>query len=124
MEGAFVIMKIQKEVSLKEFEFWSGAADRRKYLTDEEMDTIENILDDLYPDGMNETALNDLFWFEEDTIAEWLGYSSFDEIMERDEDGDEEEECTPHTSSTRARGSPAEPGTEPGHVDYSMPHSI
>lgn len=29
--------------------------------------------------------INNLFWFEEDTIAEWLGYSSFDEIMNRED---------------------------------------
>lgn len=33
-----------------------------------------------------ETEINDLFWFEEDTIAEWLGYFSFDEIMNRDKE--------------------------------------
>lgn len=25
--------------------------------------------------------INDIFWFEEDTIAEWLGYSDFEELM-------------------------------------------
>ncbi|MDR0325076.1 MAG: hypothetical protein LBI19_03150 [Oscillospiraceae bacterium] len=75
-------MKITTETSLRHFEFWSGAADRVKILTWEQLDTIESILEDLYPDGMDETALNDLFWFDEDTIAEWLGYDSFDEIAE------------------------------------------
>lgn len=43
---------------------------------------IEEILEDLYPDGMDETAVNDLFWFDNDTIAEWLGYTDFDELIE------------------------------------------
>lgn len=86
-------MKIYKEESLRHFEFWSGAVDRVKYLTYEELDTIENILEDINPDGMDETEINDLFWFEEDTIAEWLGYEDFEELMKRDdEDEDEEEE--------------------------------
>lgn len=47
------------------------------------MDTIETMLEDIYPDGIGETELNDLFWFDDDTIAEWLGYESFEQIMER-----------------------------------------
>lgn len=76
-------MIITREENLRNFEFWSGAADRVKYLTDEELDQIESILEDCYPEGMTETQVNDFFWFEEDTVAEWLGYNSFDEIMER-----------------------------------------
>lgn len=76
-------MKIYAEKSLRNFNFWAGAADVVKYLTYEEIDTIENILEEMYPDGMTETAINDFFWFENDTIAEWLGYSDFEEIMNR-----------------------------------------
>lgn len=78
-------MRITKEESLTSFDFWSGAKDTVKYLTDSELETIEGILEDLNPDGMTETEVNDLFWFEDDKIAEWLGYSSFEEIInERD----------------------------------------
>lgn len=73
-------MKIYYEKSLSDFEFWSGAKDRTKFLTIEDFDTIETIIEDLYPDGIDETKLNDLFWFEEDTIAEWLGFSSWEEL--------------------------------------------
>ena len=85
-------MKIYKEDSLRNFEFWSGARDRVQYLTADELDTIETILEDIYPDGIDETTVNDIFWFEEDTIAEWLGYNDFEEIMYRDEEEDEEED--------------------------------
>ena len=78
-------MKIYKEENLSEFEFWSGAKDTVKYLTEDELDTIEEILEELYPDGMGETELNDLFWFEDNLIAEWLGYEDFEAIMEREE---------------------------------------
>lgn len=77
-------MKLFKEESLSNFEFWSGGKDTAEYLTEQEFDQIETILEELYPDGMSDTELNDLFWFEDDTIAEWLGYSSFEEIMNRD----------------------------------------
>lgn len=84
-------MKIYSEQSLKDFEFWSGARDRAKYLTDEQFDTIEAILEDAYPDGMTDTEINDLFWFEEDTIADWLGYNSFEELMEESDSEDDDE---------------------------------
>ena len=82
-------MKIYKEESLRNFEFWSGAKDRVKYLGDNELDTIESILEEMYPDGVDETQINDIFWFEEDWIAEMLGYNSFEEIMNRDEEDEE-----------------------------------
>ena len=77
-------MKIYREVPLTEFEFWAGARNRVKYLTPDELDQIEERLEELCPEGLSETDVNDLFWFEEDMIAEWLGYANFDEIMERD----------------------------------------
>ena len=77
-------MKIYTEESLKNFEFWSGAKDTVKYLTDDELDTIEKILEDTYPEGMSETQINDIFWFEDDWIAEILGYNDFEEIMNRE----------------------------------------
>lgn len=81
-------MKVYTETSLTNFEFWSGAKDTVKYLTYDELEQIESILEDAYPDGMSDTEINDLFWFEEDLIAEWLGYGDFEELMHRD---DEEE---------------------------------
>ena len=77
-------MKIYSEKSLKDFDFWSGAKDTVKYLTEDELNQIESILEDCFPKGMDETEINDFFWFEDDTIAEWLGYSSFDDIIYRE----------------------------------------
>ena len=73
------------DTTLKNFDFWSGAKDTVKYLTESELDTIESYLEELYPEGMTDTELNDFMWFEDDTIAEWLGYNDFDEIMNRSE---------------------------------------
>lgn len=79
-------MKVYTETSLTNFEFWSGAKDTVKYLTDEELDQIEAMLEDIYPDGCDETTINDFFWFEDDAIAEWLGYNDFEEIMNREDE--------------------------------------
>lgn len=79
-------MKIYTETSLRHFDFWSGAIDTANHLTAEQLDEIETQLEDLNPDGMSETEINDLFWFEEDYIAEMLGFGSWDELLESEED--------------------------------------
>ena len=65
-------MKISTEQSLNNFNFWSGAKDNAAELTRDQLDEVENLLEDIYPDGINETQLNDLFWFEFDTVKDWL----------------------------------------------------
>ena len=66
-------MKIIFDISLKDFGFWSGAKDTAEQLTDEQFDQVEAMLEDLYPDGMTATGLNDIFWFESNKIYEWAG---------------------------------------------------
>ena len=75
-------MIIKEDTSLRDFEFWSGGAMTAMYLTDEQFDTVEELLAECYPDGMDATELNDFFWFDDDTIAEWLGYGSFEELLD------------------------------------------
>ena len=76
-------MKVYSEINLRDFEFWSGAKSNAETLTNEQLDMVESILEDAYPDGMDETQINDFFWFDFDTIREWLG------IEEEEEDGEE-----------------------------------
>ncbi len=72
-------MKWYVENKLANFEFWSGAIETVSYLTYEEMEQIESILEQEYFE-ISETEINDLFRFEENTIAHWLGYENFEEI--------------------------------------------
>jgi hypothetical protein len=76
-------MRIYRDIPLTQFEFWAGGKDTVEELTDSELEQIEQILEEIYQEGMSEFEINDLFWFERDLIAEWLGYTDFDEIMER-----------------------------------------
>lgn len=78
-------MRIYREIPLTEFEFWAGGKDTVEELTDSELEQIEQILEEIYPEGMDEFEVNDLLWFERDLIAEWLGYEDFDEIMRREQ---------------------------------------
>lgn len=83
-------MQLVHDVQLRYFEFWSGARQRADHLSYEQLDRIEFELEMLYPDGMSDTDVNDLFWFEEDFIAQLLGYEDW-EALEADEDDDEED---------------------------------
>lgn len=68
-------MKITSEKSIRDFEFWSGGADRANDVKcDEDWDAIESCVEELYPDGIDETTLNDLFWFDFDILAKACGY--------------------------------------------------
>ena len=75
-------MKIYSEKSLRNFEFWSGAKENANELTSAQLDEVETILEDLYPEGMDETQINDLFWFDFDTVKEWLGITDEEEEEE------------------------------------------
>lgn len=85
-------MRIIEEIFLEdkydlEGALWSGALDTIRYLTNDEVKEVLSILEDGYYDEPMELGqLNDFFWFEDDTIAEWLGYNDFEEIMEREND--------------------------------------
>ena len=76
-------LRICKEIQLAKFDFWPEARERTDFLSSDELNRIEQILEQLYPEGLSADELNVLFWLEDATIAEWLGHESFAEIMER-----------------------------------------
>lgn len=66
---------------------WSGGKDRAEDLTEDQISTILGILSDEYPEGIDAGTLNDFFWFEDNTYAEWLGYRSAEDLWSgKDED--------------------------------------
>lgn len=75
-------MRIYQEKELKNFEFWGGAKNRVEYFTDDDFEIIEENLIKIFPEGMDEVALNDFIWFEDQTVSEWLGFQNFDEMIE------------------------------------------
>lgn len=66
-------MKIYREESLSNFEFWSGAISNAEEFTLEELDRIGDMLEAENPDGMDETEINDLMWFEPEYLASLIG---------------------------------------------------
>ena len=79
-------MKITKEISFSQFEPWGGAISTYNLIVEaDKEDELEAILEDLYPDGLSDTELNDLLWFESEWLLESLGIAE-----EEDEDEDED----------------------------------
>ena len=72
-------MKVYSEINLRDFEFWSGAKSNAETLTSEQLDIVESILEELCPDGIEDVKINDFFWFDFDTIREWLGIKDEEE---------------------------------------------
>ena len=67
-------MKIITETTLRGFNAWSGAIETKKMILDAGLEEeFEMLIDECYPEGLTDTQLNDLLWFEADWILENLG---------------------------------------------------
>lgn len=80
------MMRIYKEIeSLEEFETWSGATETKQTILEHgEDDEFIWLCEEMNPEGMTETELNDFLWFDSDFIFEHLG------IDEEESEDDEE----------------------------------
>lgn len=76
-------MTIKSDISLENFKAWSGGKSTLDRIINEgKCSQLESMLEDLYPDGMTDTELNDLLWFDSDTVFGWLGIRTYDQIKE------------------------------------------
>ena len=67
-------MKMYRDESLSNFEFWSGAVANAEEFTLEELDRISEELEAAdNGDGYEETQINDLMWFEPEYLASLIG---------------------------------------------------
>ena len=84
-------MTITYELDLNSFQAWSGAKDTLDRIQREgKCAELENVLEELYPDGMTETELNDLLWFDSESVYEWLGIRSEEQIENEIKEAEEE----------------------------------
>ena len=84
-------MTINYELDLNNFQAWSGAKDTLDRIQREgKCEELENILEDMYPDGMTETELNDLLWFDSESVYEWLGIRSEEQIEKEIKEAEDE----------------------------------
>ena len=78
-------MRITTDTTLDRFEFWAGAIENKNRFSLDELDRIEAMLEDIYPEGIDETTLNDIMWFEPEALCEWLEID-FDAWVDRPTD--------------------------------------
>ena len=84
-------MKITKEISIEEFEGWCGAENTLdKIISEGKAEEFEFILEDLYPEGMDETQLNDLLRFDSEWCFEAVGIRTESEIKAELKEAEEE----------------------------------
>ena len=98
-------MKITKEISIRYFKGWNGAQDTVDVIVKTgKADQFDILIDDLYPDGIDETSLNDLLRFDNKWIFEKLKITKSYKVhvynIKYDVDEDEEKELNLPKSMT------------------------
>lgn len=67
-------MKIITETNFYNFDAWSSAIDTKERIINEGKEKeFEQLIEELYPDGLTDTELNDLLRFDDKWIYETLG---------------------------------------------------
>ena len=88
-------MKIVSEIGLEEFNAWSGAVTTKERIIEEGKEReFEDLIEECYPEGLTDTELNDLLWFEDEWLFESLGIVDEEEEEEEEEDYDWEDNST------------------------------
>ena len=73
-------MIIKTEKNLRSFEAWSGAIETKKIILNLGLEEeFEGLIDECYPEGLTDTELNDILWFDADWILENLGIKEEEE---------------------------------------------
>ena len=76
-------MKITTELSIRDFNTWSGATNTKNIIiNNDKAEEFDQLIDELYPEGIDSTQLNDLLWFDSEWIFETLGISEAEETEE------------------------------------------
>lgn len=80
-------MKIISEISISQFDAWSGAKDTLKRILEEGKEKeFDSYIEEFYPDGLTDTELNDILWFDSENIFEAIGITE-----EEDEETEDNE---------------------------------
>lgn len=67
-------MKVITETELYGFQTWSGATvTKERIIAEGKEEEFNQFIEELYPDGLTDTELNDLLWFEDKWIYDALG---------------------------------------------------
>ena len=66
-------MKIYYEDSIQNFNFWGEAKNHADMLTESELDQFEDFVNEAYPEGIEDTKLNDWMWFDFESVCSAIG---------------------------------------------------
>ena len=73
-------MRVYQEISFEDFDAWSGAVDTKEKIVDAgKAEEFEALVEELFPNGVEATELNDFLWFDDDYILEILGITEDNE---------------------------------------------
>lgn len=71
---------------------WAGAEETYRRIAEAgKLGELEDWLEEMYPNGIDETALNDLLWFDSEEVLSAVGLSDDDDGGDEDEDDGEDE---------------------------------
>ena len=74
-------MKIIQEIGIMEFDAWNEAIKTKEMIINmDKAEEFDSLIEELYPEGIEDVKLNDILWFDRDWVLESLG------IMEEEED--------------------------------------
>lgn len=69
---------IERNVSVENFPAWSGGKDTLdKIIEADKVNQFDAMIEELYPDGITRTELNDILWFDEE-LPKFLGIEEED----------------------------------------------
>lgn len=98
-KGEAKMLKIYVK-SVSNYNPWSGAVSTYETIEEEgKLDELDCLLEELYPEGISESKLNDILWFDSDWVFAQLGINdlvecaycgtiSDEEELDEDEDGE------------------------------------
>ena len=67
-------MKVYEELNLKDFQAWSGATETKNIIIQAgKEEDFEELIEELFPNGVSATQLNDTLCFEDEWIYSCLG---------------------------------------------------
>lgn len=73
-------MKIISETSIADFKAWSGAVETKQAIIDAgKCDEFDSYIEEIYPDGLTDTQLNDMLWHESEYMLYLMGISEDDD---------------------------------------------
>ena len=80
-------MKVVSEISVSEFKAWSGGKDTLKQIASvERLAELDEIAEEVFPNGCTDTELNDWLWFDREFIYSNLGLTEDGELPNEDEE--------------------------------------